>query len=770
MTASNNDVPRSAPLTGVRVLEWSRSIAGGYAGRTLRDAGARVVRAGAPGSGPERPALAAYLHSGKERTDADLADLPRVSREVDADIVLIELPDAPDAELRAAFDDDRVVVFLTPWGLDGPWAGAGRPWSEFTLQAESGSLSIRGVLENDPLATGSAEPLWIAGAMAAGAAIAALQGGPDGRVLDVPLLEVSGYSTNLFIDVMAAVHGMPREPFLQRRRLTPSVEPASDGWVGFNLASVQNHEDFLVLIERPDYLADEEMKTHEGRYRRAAELTEAVRSWTRRHTVAEIVERAAAFRIPCAPVHNGRTILDDPQIVARDFYPDHPGGGFREPAPPFLFDGERPARTGAAAAATGERPDRQLDRPAPFAGLRVLDLGTWWVGAYVGSLLGAFGADVIKVESTNRIDGSRTMGGLPPTRDHWWECSNFYLGANGNKRNVTLDLSQPDGVALLRELIASADVLIENYAPRVLESVGLDWAAVHELNPRLVMHRMPAFGLTGPRRSMVGYAQTVEQFSGLAWRTGYPDGDPTNPSGPADPMGAANSFFALAAAIYRSRRTGVGMLVESPLAEAALVMTAEQVIAWTGDRELLTAQGNRGSEAHLQGAFRARGTDRWVGISVLDEAQWTALTEVTGFRHWADETDLADRAGRRARAAALEKELSGWIAERDADDVVETLLAAGVPAARLIDARFLHEHPQLAGRGSYELTELPYAGTLALPTLPFRRVGQPQWMRRRPPTLGEHNAEILGGELGLSDERLADLERRGVIGTRPLGF
>lgn len=751
----------SLPLTGLRVAEWSTSIAGAYAGRVLRDAGARVVRiGGAPlGRGPE---LDAYLHDGKEHRRGDLDDLGAYG----ADVVLLELPDAPEEGVLDRFGD-AVVVVLTPWGLTGPWAGTGRAWSEFTLQLEGGALSSRGAPDSYPVMTGSAEALWVAGSMAAGAAVAALQGGADGRRIDISLLDVTAYANNMFQDVSASVTGAARGP-MPRMRLTPGVEPASDGWVGFNLASAANHQDFLVLIDRPDWLADEQMSTFLGRYQRYEEWVAAVRGWTSTHTVAECVEAAGKFRIPAAPVHDGATILEDPQVLAREFFREHTGGEFVEPRPPFLIDGNRPERL-PAQPNPGDWEAPVTSPGLPYDGLRVLDLGTWWVGAYVGAALGANGADVIKIESASRFDGSRTMGFVPQDRERWWDLGSIYLGVNFNKRDLTLDLTTPEGKDLLVRLIADADVLLENYAPRVLESIGLDWETVHEINPRLVMLRMPAFGLTGPRREMVGYAQTVEQFSGLCWRTGYPGGDPTNPSGPADPMGASNSFFALSAALVRARRTGRGVLVEAPLAEAAMVMASEQVLAWSARGEMLERSGNRSELVDLQAVFRVQGEDEWVGITVADEASWDALVEVTGFADWRDDPELADREGRQRNADRLEERLAAWFEPHDADAVVDRLLEAGVAAGRRRDWRWIHEHPQLDGRGTYTIVAHPLAADLPLPGLPYRRVGSPTWITRRPPLLGEHNEEILRGELGLSAEEYAALVEDAIIGSEPAG-
>lgn len=750
------------PLAGLTVVEWSRSVAGAYAGRVLADAGARVVRFGADEALDGRERLAEYLHSGKAAGAGGVA----AALAEQADVAILEFPDAPPPALLESAAAP-VVAAVTPWGLRGPWAGTGRPWSELTLQAEAGALLTRGLSDREPVMSGSDECRWIAGSMAAGAVVAALHGGPRRLLLDVPLLEVTAYSSTMFQTVSAAVCATPRETPSARRRLIPSVEQAADGWVGFNLASAQNHLDFLVLIERPEWLDDPQMTTFLGRYERYDEFTSAVRAWTTRHTVAEIVELAGLFRIPCAPVHNGQTIAEDPQVVARGVVAPNPGGGFVEPAPPFRFGGERPVRTGAAPEPAARPFPRTPTDDLPLAGVRVLDLGTWWVGSYVGSALAALGADVVKVESTRRIDGGRTLGGVSVTQDHWWECGNIYLGTNSGTRNVTLDLTHAAGRELFVELLRGADVLIENYAPRVLESVGLGWAAAHELNPRLVLHRMPAFGLDGPRRDMVGYAQTVEQYSGLCWRTGYADGEPLNPNGPADPMGAANSLFALLAALLRARRTGIGELVESALAEAAIVMSAEQVVAFSADGTLLGRTGNRGARTHLQGVFAAAGAEQWLAVTVETEEQWAGLCKATGFDGWAADPQLGDAAGRRAAADRLEAELGEWAAVRPAAESADLLLAEGVPAAPARDPRFLLENPQLAARDHFVEFDLPWAGRVPLPQLPVRPAAGGWLARRRPPTLGEHNDEVLGGELGVSAERLAALAAERVVGTVP---
>ena len=234
----------------------------------------------------------------------------------------------------------------------------------------------------------------------------------------------------------------------------------------------------------------------------------------------------------------------------------------------------------------------------------MIDLTGFWAGPAGTQVLAAFGADVIKVESTQRPDGMRFTSTRPPSVDGWWEWGAVFQGANAGKRGITLDLNRPEGREALLALVAQADVLIENYSPRVLDNFGITWELLQGVNRRLTLVRMPAFGLDGPWRDRTGFAQTMEQATGLAWMTGYPDAAPMVLKGPCDPTAGLHAVVATLAALEKADELGRGVFVEVPMVETALNIAAEVVIEYDAYGAELVRAGNRGPVAAPQNLYR----------------------------------------------------------------------------------------------------------------------------------------------------------------------
>ncbi|MDQ1697015.1 MAG: hypothetical protein QOJ03_2368, partial [Frankiaceae bacterium] len=403
-------------------------------------------------------------------------------------------------------------------------------------------------------------------------------------------------------------------------------------------------------------------------------------------------------------------------------------------------------------------PDTRKTAPRrPLDGVRIVDLTAFFAGPSGTGYLAALGADVIKVESVQRPDGIRFAGGQITREEGWWEWSWVFQGVNAGKRGVTLDLTRDEGRELLHQLLAGADVLIENYSPRVMEQFGLSYEGLASAYPSLVVTRMPAFGLDGPWAQRVGFALTMEALAGMATTTGHPDARPTCPGGVLDPIAGLHAAFATLVALEQRETTGAGQLVEVPMIECALNIAPAPLLEWGASGSVLGRHGNRSARALLQDVYAGAGDDEWVAVTVATAAQAAALDKVLG----------DNGLGRVDRETALRS----FVASRAGDEVADTLCAAGIPAGVVRRPTVAGQSPHVITRAFYEQHVHPTLGSVGYPVLPTRFATWSGPVHARPaPTLGQHNDEVLGHELGIGEDKLAELAREGVIGTRPAGL
>ena len=310
----------------------------------------------------------------------------------------------------------------------------------------------------------------------------------------------------------------------------------------------------------------------------------------------------------------------------------------------------------------------------------------FWAGPLTGHLLALLGAEVIHLESASRPDGARLVGGVPQTEDRFWERGPIFAALNTNKKSVTIDFRDPRGIDLVRRLIATCDVVVENYTPRVLDQLGLDYDTLKADRPDLVMLRMPGFGLDGPWRDLSAFAFVIEDASGLTWLTGHPDLLPFEPYTIGDPNAGLHALFGLLVALEHRARTGEGGLVEAAMVDAGLNVTAEQVIEASAYGALLARDGNRGPTAAPQNLYQAAGPDEsgrddsWIALAVATDEQWQALRRALGAPEWAADPALATAAGRRQAHDRIDTFLQEWCRARTADEIVEP--AVGCRRAR----------------------------------------------------------------------------------------
>jgi crotonobetainyl-CoA:carnitine CoA-transferase CaiB-like acyl-CoA transferase len=805
-------------LAGIRVLDFSSQIAGPYCSKLFVDGGAEVIKIESPDGDSMRrwsstgadlhgqdSALFSFLNAGKQSVIGTAADAHVAALLREADLVICahglesDTGERLDTDALRAAHPSLVILAITPYGLTGPWSD--RLATEFTLQAESGSIGMRGLMGQEPFQAGGRIGEWAAGVFGAVAALPAVfhaHSTGRGEQIDLSILEVANIVFTNFSDSMnRLMNGSPEDPehaFLSQTVETPSIEPTADGYVGFCTNSRQQFSDFLLLIERPDLREDEQLAQFAGRLMRFDEWHEIMRGFLPNKTTAEIVEHASMLRIPVAPICNGETVQTHEQLKARGVFGPDAEDRFVRPRRPYRIDdvdppAPRPApKLGAdtRSAAFSQRPDEApSEQPAtsgsttndslPLAGLRILDLTAWWAGPAATHMLATFGAEVIRIESTKRPDGMRMVGGMMAGHyDDWWEASTHFLQVNTNKLDITLDLTHPKGRELIERLIAECDAIIENFTPRVLGNFGLSWERVSVLNPKALMLRMPAFGLSGPWRDNTGFAQTMEQLSGLAWVTGHPNDQPRIPRGPCDPIAGMHAAFAFLVALVERRATGRGHHVESTMVESALNVASEQVIESSAYGNLLQRDGNRSALAAPQGLYPCAGgqpgAEQWLALSVATDSQWRALRTALGDPEWASDVRLETLAGRREAHDTIDERLRDWTRGCERPDLVDELRSLGIPASEVANpCRLLQNNPQFQARGYFETPEHPVVGAMPLPSLPFRYASIDRWFRTPAPTIGQHNAAVLSGILGLSADELRDLAAEGVIGTRPEG-
>jgi crotonobetainyl-CoA:carnitine CoA-transferase CaiB-like acyl-CoA transferase len=798
-------------LDGYTVVDLSTGIAGAYCTKLLADGGAQVIKVEPPQGDPLRRwsasgarietgsdgALFSFLACSKHSVVAD----PNVDGDREFLKGLLTAADAVvwsrgstiaecDAFTPAALHHSHphlTVTAITPFGLEGPWRD--RPATEFTLQAWSGGIVGlgRGSPDRAPVFVGGQVGEYLAGAYASAATLAARLRQIDrgaGELLDLSMLETQILGLTYYPVTYFEMLG---RPWREARKVTvPGIARAKDGLVDVGCGTAQQWFDLCAMTGHQEWI-DEDSTLSITEL--ANEKAEEIYAWVQSQTVDEIRDLATAFRIPNAPVANGTNITGLDHFQERRSFVVNPRDGFLQPDHPYrtrpvLLRPPQPAPRLGEHTAHYRRSGPSVPQPSPheyvadrlpFTGLRVLDMTTFWAGPGCTHFLAMLGAEVIHVESTGKPDGTRLIAGVPITEEQWWERSPIFSALNTNKKGLTLDLQTSTGRGLLRRFIATSDVIVENFTPRVLDQIGLDFAAVQAERPDAILLRMPGFGLDGPWRDKPAFAYVIEAASGVSWLTGYPDRNPYEPYSVGDPNAGVHALNALLLALEHRRHTGQGVLVEAAMVDAALNIAAEQVIEYSAYGALLQREGNRGPTAAPQNLYRTADVDEfgrldsWVAVAVATDEQWLGLCEALGRPRWATDPALSSAAGRREHHDLIDEHLSAWCQPRGGDEIVGCLWDAGVPVAKVMQPHRQTELPQLQFRGFFEDIAHPVNDPVAHSTVPVRFSAGPDRFHVHPaPLLGQHTRELLA-EIGLSDAEIADLEASGVIGRAPDG-
>ncbi len=389
--------------------------------------------------------------------------------------------------------------------------------------------------------------------------------------------------------------------------------------------------------------------------------------------------------------------------------------------------------------------------------LKVIEMGTLIAGPFCGQILGDFGADVVKIEDPKTGDPMRQWGrSLPKGLSPWWPV----IGRN--KRSVGLDLRTPEGRAIAADLIAGADILIENFRPGTMEKWGMDYTALSARNPRLIMARISGFGQTGPYAQRAGYGLIGEAMGGLRHVTGEPDRPPARAGiSIGDSLTAMHAFMGITMALHARTRTGRGQVIDAALFESVLAVMENLVTEYD-----LTGYVRERSGSILPGiapsnVYPCQG-DEVILIGGNGDNVFARLCEVMGRPDLAADPKFVSHAARGTNQAELDQIIAAWTRTWTLADLLALLEEKGIPSGRVFRAPDMLEDPQYQAREAIVETDHPVFGRIKMQNAFPRLSETPGRVRWPGPALGEHTDQVLG-ELGLTPEKIADLRARGVI-------
>ena len=421
----------------------------------------------------------------------------------------------------------------------------------------------------------------------------------------------------------------------------------------------------------------------------------------------------------------------------------------------------------------------------PLEGIRVLDMTVVWAGTYCATLLADMGAEVIRLESIKRLPPitrgympyppKEVIEGLPafvaamPGREPGARPWNRYplFNAHGrNKLGMTVDLLQPTGMEIFKRLVAVSDAFVENNVTETMDKLGISYEMMREINPRIVMLRMPAYGNSGAYRNYRSLGVHMEGVIGHTIVRGYEDMDQSSSTNvfAADAAGGAQGAFAMLAALHFRKRTGKGQLIELAQAENMMAYTGRFFMDYAMNGRDSGTLGNRHTSA-VQGCYPCAGDDRWVNITLRGDEDWSAFRDAIGSPAWTDEARFVTHAGRYEHQSALDARIAEWTCRHGHYEVMHILQAAGVAAGPVMDQSDAFADPHLQERGIFEAVyHEDVDGSHLYVGAPYKMSDTPIRIRRGPVRLGADNEYVYKQVLGVSDEEYAELERAGHIG------
>ena len=795
-------------LSHLRIVEIGSSAATSYCARLFADFGAAVQKVEPPEGDPLRRAAPftpkgqsawfAFLNFSKSSVALDPGDAKASARLAEliagCDILLdgrdIDAADCPAFDLAALKQRHPGLIHL-----EASWFGQQGPYAKFeatdsTIRALTGLIKLVGPAEGPPMhapdfQTGILAGLW--GFIAAASSVLGRMSDGHGRTSSLSIFE-SSIAVTEYIMFESFVRGD-----IMRRiginRFWPTfpvgIYETKQGWLGVTTVTPAQWRAFCEMLGLYDLRDDPTLFMGVDRLQRMEDIESKFIAKLKQRTAQEWFAEGLRRKIPIVPVPGIGDLIGDEEKRSRGAIVPVTMGeekGFTAGSMQRLTG--TPPRRGGAVPAIGEgqpviarsndgsvpAPKRRDAKRLPLEGIRVVDFSMGWAGPICTRTLADLGADVIKIEAIQYPDWWRGVDRRPAyVLEQMYEKSVRYCIMNRNKRGITLDLTRPHGLNLVKRLLVDADLVVDNYSVEVLPKLGLGYEVLSKLNPKLVMMSMSAFGTGSIHRDCRAYGSTLEQGSGLPSVVGDTNGPPVmSHTAFGDAVGGLNGCAAVLTALIHAGLTGKGQFIDLAQIECMMPFAAPWIIAHSIDGKAPVKYGNRHPDFVPHGCFPCAGGDNWIVVAVSSDAMWPKLAGLLGRFDWAADEALKRAAGRRWIESEIEAAITQWTSTRTPDDAMTALQGAGVASGVARMPIELLNDPQLHARGFIQEVDRAFIGKHPQPSMPFRETDKPFPIRSAPPTLGEHNGEILGGMLGLSDAEIDQLARDGIIGTEML--
>ena len=783
----------------LRVLEIGEGVAAAYAARLLADQGADVIKVEGPGGDPARrrgpfaddadPNGSGFylsLNLNKRGVVIDEASADgRRSLEALLDWATIVVHSfGPVEAARRGLDaasitarrDDLIVLAATAFGQTGP--NAHLEATELTLAHGGGWAQLCPMTHRDP----SYPPLKVHGhhcSLMAGVAGAATV---LATVRDMHRTGRGEYIDFSVVEYVASVlefgiHVYTYHDFVMKRMAPRSLIPwrifdTKDGAIFLVCVEQDQWERLVEFMGRPEWATLEVFATQPDRNENQDLVHSFLEEFIREWNTLDLYHAAQQHRVCFAPVFTFEELASDDHLRERQFFTTLDDDALRYIAPAQLINGERPAyRHGAPRLgehnevlgmlkpATSPSPTATPSRP--LDGIRVIDMTWVWAGPFGSMNLAHLGAEVIRVESSVRPDLYRRGNSAPEGIEPSLNTSGMFNQWNQGKRSVAVDLRTPEGIDIVKGLIAEADVVFQNFATGVLERMGLGYDVIREINPRIILASISGYGQTGPYRTYMGYGPATGPLSGLASATGYP-GEGPEETGVAmpDPTAGITAAYAVTGALLRREETGLGEHLDVTLWESTAALNVEAWMQYAQRGEQVERIGNRDPHMAPHGCYRAAGEDEWVTIACRDDAEWTTLRRlIAGL----DDTRFDDLSGRKIHEDEIDRIITAWTSARDRWFITGQLQAGGIAAFPSFTCQDVVDDPHYNARGFIERLPHPEVGARAHTGVPWRLTNRPNGVAKTAPPIGADTDDVLANILGYEADQITALRTKGIL-------